>query len=175
MTWKTTTAGDSTSTSQALACGEWSETRETGKQLRRFLIVGALCVLTDLLVYTPCVRLELASVATAKAISYLAGVAVGFVLNKRWTFESRRQGLREPASYLALYATTLVVNVACNHWALEVLGSHARPIAFLLATAASTVLNFLGMRWFAFRKGIEERRLASQISEGNEAGRRFAA
>lgn len=140
-----------------LAAPAWSERRETRKQLLRFLVVGGTSVAVDFVVYR-----WLAAVAVppdaAKGGSYLAGVVVGFFGNKWWTFESARRSAAEPLLYLALYAVTLAVNVACNRAALAVLGSQATLLAFLLATGVTTVLNFLGMKKLAFRQGIAERR-----------------
>lgn len=137
---------------------KWSERDETAKQLRRFLVVGLLSVATDLVVYY---ALDLSfGMATnlAKAVSYLAGVLVGFLLNKWWTFESARQSWSEPLTYFALYSITLGINVGCNHVVLTWLGEDFRLLAFLFATGVSTVLNFLGMRLVTFRRGIAERR-----------------
>ncbi|MCI0492903.1 MAG: GtrA family protein [Planctomycetes bacterium] len=142
----------------------WSEVSETGKQLRRFLVVGVLSVLVDLAAYSALRNGLSAGTNLAKAISYLAGVVVGFVLNKRWTFESARKNWAEPASYLALYAVTLGVNVACNYAVLKLLGMDHWLIAYLAATGVTTVLNFLGMRAVTFRRGIADRREAHAVS-----------
>jgi putative flippase GtrA len=125
--------------------------------LRRFLIVGLLCVATDLCVYAVLARWFGLSIHWSKAISYLAGVAVGFVLNKTWTFQSARRTWIEPVSYLLLYTVTLGVNVGCNSWVLAWFADQT-VLAFVVATGVTTVLNFLGMRLVTFRKGIELRR-----------------
>ena len=157
MIWKTTGAGSATLPAGA----RWSERRETRKQLLRFLVVGGTSVLVDLAAYRAlgwglALRLDL-----AKAISYWAGVAVGFCGNKLWTFESSRRSLAEPISYVALYAATMAVNVGCNRAVLTIIGTEATTLAFLTATALTTVLNFLGMRLVTFRRGISQRRAAA--------------
>ena len=126
--------------------------------MRRFLVVGLLSVVTDLCAYAALSTALALSVTWSKAISYLAGVVVGFALNKRWTFQSSRRTWTEPVSYLSLYAVTLGVNVGCNALVLSWLVDQ-RAIAFLLATGVTTVINFLGMRLVTFRKGIADRRL----------------
>jgi putative flippase GtrA len=114
------------------------------------LVVGLLSVATDLVAYAA--LSPALGVTPSKAISYLAGVVVGFALNKRWTFESSRRTWTEPASYLLLYAATLGVNVGCNGLVLSWLPDR-RIVAFLFATGVTTVLNFLGMKLVTFRKG----------------------
>jgi putative flippase GtrA len=124
------------------------------------LVVGTLSVLVDLGVYSTLATGARLAVSLAKAISYLAGVVVGFVLNKRWTFESSRRSWQEATTYLVLYAVTLSVNVGCNRLVLSLFGADHRPLAFIAATGVTTVLNFIGMRLVTFRQGIADRRAA---------------
>src|SRR5215471_16694432 len=135
------------------------EVRENRRQLSRFLVVGVASVATDLAVYRLLVSMAGLPLDVAKGLSYWAGVVVGFFGNKWWTFRSSRRSWAEPFSYAALYAVTMLVNIACNRGVLAALGSNwvAMPIAFLFATGVTTVLNFLGMRLFTFRKGVSDR------------------
>jgi putative flippase GtrA len=94
-----------------------------------------------------------------KGLSYAAGVIVGFVGNKLWAFESRRHFLPELLTHLFLYACTMLVNVVVYAGLSAVVGSEFAWFAFLGATGVTTVLNFLGMRWVTFRKGIHSRRM----------------
>jgi putative flippase GtrA len=157
MTSKNTSVYSATSPPESAA---WSEVSETQKQLRRFLVVGVLSVLVDLSLYSALATEAGLAINVAKAISYLAGVVVGFVLNKRWTFESSRQSWQEAMTYLSLYGVTLVVNVAGNYAVLSLLGADQRPVAYIFATGMTTVLNFIGMRLVTFRQGIADRRAA---------------
>jgi putative flippase GtrA len=159
----------------------WSERREIGKQLRRFLVIGVLSVLTDLSVYVVLTRLGL-SLHVAKGISYVAGMLLGFAGNKLWTFECRRPSLQEPLWYAAVYATTLAVNVAVNGvtigLAAGLIGQRlSAGLAFFVATGVTTVLNFLGMRFLAFRAGLSERRRQAMQSASlpEEDARKTAA
>jgi len=122
-------------------------------------VIGGCSVATDLVAYH---LLQNAGLTThvAKAISYVIGMAVGFVGNKFWTFESPRRSVWEPILYAVLYAITLAVNVAVNAAVLRWLGNGGSLLAFLTATGVTTVLNFLGLRTFTFREGIRQRREA---------------
>ena len=119
--------------------------------------MGLLCVATDLGFYAALAGSLQLSFASAKTASYLAGVVVGFLLNKKWTFQSDRTTWAEPVNYLLLYTVTLGVNVGCNSLVLAWYNEQ-KLLAFLVATGVTTVLNFLGMRLVTFRKGIEARR-----------------
>ncbi|HBE67569.1 MAG TPA: GtrA family protein [Planctomycetaceae bacterium] len=132
----------------------FTEIVRSTNQIQRFIVVGILAVLTDLSTY-----FLLGNVMTAgcaKAIAYLAGMVVGFLGNKYWTFQSRRASIREPITYIALYAATLGCNVIANAVMLSALSganeTAAKLIAFVVATGISTVLNFLGMRFVTFRR-----------------------
>jgi putative flippase GtrA len=125
----------------------------TRRAFLRFLVVGSTSVLIDLVVYQALTAAGW-SPHGSKGISYVAGMAFGFVANKLWAFGSKRKSLAEPATYAALYATTLGVNVGLNAAVLALLGVRFTLPAFLVATGTTTVLNFAGLRWVTFRKGM---------------------
>lgn len=124
-------------------------------RLLRFLVSGGLSVATDLGVFVALQDGLGVAQAPAKGVSYVTGMALGFVLNKAWTFGSRRDAKAEAPSYLLLYAITLGVNVLAYGAVLDL--SQHKPAAFLVATGLTTVLNYLGLRFMTFRRGIAER------------------
>ncbi|MEX2114111.1 MAG: GtrA family protein [Pirellulales bacterium] len=130
--------------------------RENKRQIVRFLIVGALSVAVDLACYMLFAATLFFATSLAKGLSYIVGMAVGFVGNKYWTFGSARRAADEPVTYVALYTVTLAVNIGVNAAVLSVTGGWTLP-AFLVATGVTTVLNFLGMRLVTFRHGIQDR------------------
>lgn len=156
----------------------WSEYRETAKQIRRFLVIGGLSVLTDLAIYALLTQLGFVTHAS-KGVSYVSGMIVGFIGNKCWTFESARRSIDEPIIYVILYAITLGVNVLVNGLVLAIAAHWLPPItargtAFFVATATTTVMNFAGMRLITFRVGIRQRRrcMESMAAEIERAVRR---
>ncbi len=135
-----------------------SKPPDTRRQIARFLVVGSASVAVDLAVYALLTALAPLAWGVSKGISYAAGVLVGFFGNKFWTFESPRRSAAEPVTYLLLYAGTLLLNIVCNQLALALFGPQYKFIAFLFATGVTMVTNFLGMKFVAFRRGIEERK-----------------
>lgn len=119
------------------------------KELYRFLVTGVCAVGTDFSVYF---ILDLfINADIAKAIGFLAGSIFAYFVNKLWTFEQKEKSVYETIRFIALYASTFFVNVGINHLVLDSLSiAWIGILAFLTATAVSTILNFLGMKFFVF-------------------------
>lgn len=122
------------------------------RELLLFLVSGCSAVATDATVYFGLFHLGIAH-AIAKSLSFCAGSFVAYILNKYLTFSSPERSTSEVVRFALLYLTTLGVNTAINSGALWLLGTHMSVLAFLLATGTSTVLNFLGQKYFVFNKG----------------------
>lgn len=118
-------------------------------EMGRFLLAGISAVATDMGTYY--LLLIIMNPAPAKALSFLSGSVVAYVINKYWTFEVSARSYREMCRFSLLYLSTLVANVGVNKMTLNVLPKMVL-VAFLAATATSTVLNFIGQKWWVFRK-----------------------
>ena len=119
------------------------------KEILKFLVGGGSAVLVDYLTYRLFLHQGL-NLTLAKSISYVLGAAVGFVINKLWTFESKGFSKAEIFRYILLYACSALANTAVNRVVLWILP--VQVIAFLCATGVSTIMNFLGQKFFVFRK-----------------------
>ena len=122
------------------------------KEILKFLVGGGSAVITDAVVYA--LLKQRMDVSAAKAVSYVMGAAVGFVINKLWTFQSRKFRLSEVFRYIMLYACSAAANTLVNRLALLLSGGTV--FAFLCATGTSTVINFLGQKFFVFSKSRTE-------------------
>ena len=118
------------------------------RELLRFCVGGGSAVLTDFLSYRLFLHLGM-NVDPSKASSFILGAAVGFVINKLWTFESRRFSKTEILKYILLYSCTAAINTLVNRCVLHIF--EIEILAFLGATGVSTVLNFLGQKFFVFQ------------------------
>lgn len=119
------------------------------KELLRFLVGGGSAVVTDYIVYRVLMFAGL-DMSVSKAISYVCGAVVGFIINKLWTFESKGFSKMEIVRYIILYAISACANAGVNK--LVMLIVNIQILAFLCATGVSTVLNFLGQKFFVFVK-----------------------
>ena len=121
------------------------------KEILKFLVGGGSAVIVDAVVYA--ILKRYIDLSIAKAISYVAGAAVGFIINKLWTFESKKFSISEIIKYIILYAFSAMANTGVNRLVLFIIPSTV--FAFLCATGTSTVINFLGQKFFVFRKKEE--------------------
>ena len=117
------------------------------KELKRFLIAGLTAVGTDFITYY--VILNFLHHDIAKTLSFISGTVVAFVVNKYWTFERYEKNYKQIFQFTILYSATLFVNVMVNRLVLDY--AELVFLAFIIATGASTILNFAGQKWWVFK------------------------
>lgn len=143
---------------------------QTSKQITKFIISGVTAVLVDLAVYYA--LSTFLDTDVAKAGGFIAGTFVTYNLNKFWTWRQPDQNNKRLLKFLVLYAVTLIINVKVNGWALTQIDDITmhlsfkgatigdlewlvikvdKILAFVIATAASTVVSFLGQKLWVFR------------------------
>ena len=119
------------------------------REVSVFLVVGSLTVLVDFSTYRSLVWLAIAHVDIAKAIGFLAGTLFAYFANRFWTFGHKSHAPGSMWRFALLYTLTLGANVFVNALALRLFANVL--LSFLLATAISAILNFLGMKLFVFK------------------------
>lgn len=117
------------------------------KELKRFIVAGVSAVSIDLGIYY--LLLNLFNVNFSKGISFLCGATVAFLINKYWTFQKKERSFNEIIKFAILYFLTLVINVLTNYVVLDI--SNIVILAFLIATGVSSILNFIGQKWWVFK------------------------
>ena len=118
-----------------------------------FLIVGLLTVAVDFIAYRGFIWSELAGIHMAKGLSFGVGTMFAYLANRFWTFSDKAHASGALVRFIILYAVTLGLNVFVNSSILTILDHTpaAFYVAFVIATATSACLNFLGMKFFVFR------------------------
>lgn len=127
---------------------EWIKSKFEIKEILKFLVGGGSAVVVDALFYA--ILKAYIDFSVAKAISYILGAFVGFIINKLWTFESKKFKVSEIYKYIILYACSALVNTGVNKFVIWIIPSTV--FAFLCATGTSTFMNFLGQKFLVFRK-----------------------
>ena len=122
-------------------------------ELKKFLGVGTFAVFLDWGVYLTLTKFIGVGSVSSKTLSYIVGTVFAFIANGRLVFQSDLA----PANFfkhLLLYTFSLLANALFfAFWELNfsfdsaiILGS-----ALLTATFVSTVINFVGMRFWVFK------------------------
>ncbi len=123
------------------------------RELFIFLIIGSLTALIDFTSYQCLILLSLTT-NLAKTLGFLTGTIFSYLANRLWTFNSKNHPLKSLWRFAILYSCTLGANVLINYATLVFLikiTPFATYIAFLVATATSAILNFIGMKFFVFK------------------------
>ncbi|RZQ62037.1 GtrA family protein [Amycolatopsis suaedae] len=123
-------------------------------QLLRFVLIGGFCALVDLGSYWLLLQTGL-WVHFAKALAFIAGTTTAYFLNRRFTFAAGNNGTASQAGGFALlYTVTFFVNVGTNALALALLPEFRWEfaVAWAVAQATATTINFVMLKWVIFRE-----------------------
>jgi len=123
--------------------------QNTQQEIFRFIATGLTAVATDFGSYL--FMLDIVSADIAKGSSFILGSVVAYFMNKIWTFGNNEAVKSTLVHFILLYSLTFMANVAVNHISLIYI-SELMVIGFILATATSTILNFIGMKFWVFSK-----------------------
>ena len=125
----------------------------TRQELRapiKFAVVGVANTLTGLsLIYLCKWQLGFGDV-TANSCGYSIGLALSFILNRRWTFRHSGPVLPALVRFLAIFILAYLSNLATVLVAIKSLGVNSY-IAQAGGILPYTVIFFFGSRYFAFR------------------------
>jgi len=130
-------------------CGSDKISIPLSRQIPIFLVVGTLSVIVDYTAFVSLLEFK-ADSRVSKGLSYCIGMLVGFFGNRAFTFQVRGSAWRHATSYAGLYSLTLLANIGTHAIVSSIF--HLQTLAFLIATGVSTIANFLGMKFFAFRE-----------------------
>lgn len=119
------------------------------REITHFIIGGGSAVLIDFIIYK-LLLLSSVDIFIAKSFSFFCGATVGFIINKLWTFQSSEFKKKEIRNYIILYLCSATINALINK--VTILAMGIEIVAFLLATMVSTIINFLGQKYFVFEK-----------------------
>lgn len=126
------------------------DTRLSG-QLLRFGLVGGACAVVD---YTALLLWLAAGLAEdpARALSFLCGSSVAYLLNRRFTFRSKRDTREVVALSVVLALTYLIMMlVYAVAWRMLPQDPMGLTLAWALSQGVATTFNFVGQRLFVFR------------------------
>ncbi len=122
-------------------------------QLKKFLAVGMIAVCLDWGIFLALINFFGVGVVLSKSLSYIIGTIFAFIANGKLVFQSYLAPVNF-LKHLALYTFSLLANTLFFAFSklnfsfdsLTILGA-----ALLTATFVSTVINFVGMRFWVFK------------------------
>lgn len=148
------------------ANGEGSFFVKLTKQIIKFGIVGGINTGIDFLVLNILIYLTGitagAELFVLNSISFSIAVINSYFLNKHWTFQDKTQTEQEPIKFSRFLAIS-VVGVVINGLVITGITTSIAPlfglsavlwtnVAKLIATGVSLIWNFIGYKFFVFKK-----------------------
>jgi putative flippase GtrA len=120
-------------------------------QVWRFVVTGGFSAIVDFGLYVVLLAVGL-HVNVAKTVSFIAGTATAYLINRRWTFQAPPSKARFIA-VCVLYGVTYAVQVGINYvFYMQFEDQPWRvPVAFVIAQGTATVINFVVQRAVIFR------------------------
>lgn len=116
----------------------------------RFAVVGVAATATHAAVFALAIETTRLDPVVATAIAFLVALAVGFTLNRRWTFRSSAHPLLELPRYLVAQLVGLGVNAGVMAWAVHV-QRWSPYVGLALAIVLVPPVTFALARWWVFR------------------------
>ncbi|PIN85359.1 MAG: hypothetical protein COV47_02535, partial [Candidatus Diapherotrites archaeon CG11_big_fil_rev_8_21_14_0_20_37_9] len=117
----------------------------------KFVVVGVGATIVNYAVFLLLLYGAGIDYIVASAAGYLVGVLVGFTFNKKFTFSSGERALPELAKYFSIYLISLFLGLSVLGFLVKHLGI-AAAIANILVIGITTCTNFLGSKFFTFKK-----------------------
>lgn len=124
---------------------------EIFKQLRRFLVIGGIATIISYSVFSFSIRVLSLHYVWANILAFVMSIIFSYNMNKRWSFEAAAQQRSHLTQYLILYLSSLVVGTIILRITIGLLGIMPE-IAFIISLCFTTVINFLGTKFFVFKK-----------------------
>jgi len=117
----------------------------------RFLIVGLFASIINLLCfYILFYKLNVYE-TLSYSISYVLGVVIGFIFNKRWSFNFKKESNKALFSkYLIVYTFNLFVGMGIFELVL-IMSNIEELLVQAIVIIITAVSNFIGLRKFVFR------------------------
>jgi putative flippase GtrA len=121
-------------------------------QFTKFSLVGLLNTAIHYGVFFCLYRFMGVHHLIASGIGFCFAVTNSYLINKYWTFKSRASDVRrEFTKFLIVNLLSLSVNLASMAILVELLSIHP-PIAQFVAIGFTLLVNFLGNKFWTFRK-----------------------
>jgi|TARA_B100002003_G_scaffold238233_1_gene256208 putative flippase GtrA len=119
-------------------------------EIYKFIIIGIIAVSIDAFVYYLLGNFEFFSYEISKRISFICGAVFAFFFNRSYVFQIKHKNIGQILGFTILYLISFLCNAFSHDFVLNKLDIPA--VAFIFATAISTIINYLGQKFIIFKK-----------------------
>ena len=131
---------------------------KSSRYLSRFLVVGLTSTALNYIVAMVLFYLLNIWITLSTIIGYLAGLSLGFYLNKTWTFEdTSKNNFKLILKYFFVYGISLFFAVLTVNFTI-IIFNLPEYIAVIMSIIVSTILNYLGLRNWVFSETYDNKR-----------------
>ena len=131
---------------------------KSSRYLSRFLVVGLTSTVLNYIVAMVLFYLLNIWITLSTIIGYLAGLSLGFYLNKTWTFEdTSKNNFKLILKYFFVYGISLFFAVLTVNFTI-IIFNLPEYIAVIMSIIVSTILNYLGLRNWVFSETYDSKR-----------------
>jgi len=123
----------------------------TQKQIFKFAIVGFFTTILNYAFFYTLYDIFKANYLISAAIGFIVGVAAGFLLNKNWTFSSKKNIKSEIYYYFSVYTFTLIIGLSTLKFLVSNLNQDPK-LANISAIAITSIINFIGIKTMVFKR-----------------------
>ncbi len=149
-----------------MAAPERSPLMKLVRQFSKFIIVGGVNTGIDFLVLNILIYITGITAGielfVLNSISFSVAVVNSYFMNKRWTFQDKTRAAQDPIKFSQFFAVS-VVGIIINGLVLTGITTGITPlfglsavlwanIAKLMATGISLIWNFVGYKFFVFKR-----------------------
>ena len=119
-------------------------------QMFRFSIIGVLGSCINYLVFVFALSVFSVQYQVAGAIGFISAIPVAFILNKSWSFKSKKSTFIALPIYFVSNFVALLAHIAIQYYVVAKLGFSFSASQFF-GIAGSATINFILSRYVAFR------------------------
>lgn len=125
-------------------------------QVLFYLICGAISTSFDFALYKVLLHHN-TQMDIAKAISFLTATFISYFLNKHITFRTKYKSFSEFLNFIFVHIVSVCIDVGANRLffillGLFIEGKYRIEFSFLFATFCSVSINFLGQKFWVFKR-----------------------
>jgi len=118
-------------------------------QFSRFLVVGVLNTVLGYSVISACMYLAGMSPEISNVAGYAIGLVASYVLNKSYTFNSKRKNSREIIRFLAAFGAAYPANFAILFFLIHEIGT-SKGLSQIYAGVVYMCVQFIMAKYFVF-------------------------